>query len=231
MEEILEQIKYWNEFFPEDIVAIGGIAVYLHAYDNVKKNKNNNLYDYNDGELILEGTHDGDFYITQNIMFEFKELESNIVMNKRLRKHELKKNNTSYDIYKEYENDLCIDNQELQNNSIVIDNIRVASLEHLLALKLKAAMDPTRTTSKKGEKDFRDIIKIVFLNPDLTNKNNFSSEELDFVKQAIQKNNSYQIIAQGNNFYANKIKNKTKTNFEIFESKFKNKKSLENKLK
>lgn len=44
-------------------------------------------------------------------------------------------------------------------NSVVIDGIRCASLEHLLILKLDAYAD--RKNSAKGDKDERDLIKIM----------------------------------------------------------------------
>lgn len=135
-------------FFPEGIVFIGGIAVYLHA-------KAAGL-----PEVWIEFSHDGDFFISLSDLADLRDLEE-VTANRRLSKHQLIKEGVDFDVYIEHNNLLRIPYSAAAESSIVIDKVRVASLEHLLLLKLAAYSD--RRGRAKGRKDERDLIRICYI--------------------------------------------------------------------
>lgn len=132
----------------DDIVFIGGVAVYLHAVKRAS-------------DLVPpEASHDADFMISFEDYGTLKDLEE-IVPNTRLAKHQMVVENVELDVYVERLNRLVVPYDEVFANSTTIDGTRVACLEHLLVLKLEALMN--RGHSSKGEKDRRDVAKIGLL--------------------------------------------------------------------
>ena len=66
-----------------------------------------------------------------------------------------------FDVYVEHNDGLRVPYKDIAAASTVVDGIRVASLEHLLVLKLDAYA--ARRGSAKGRKDERDLIRIAHM--------------------------------------------------------------------
>jgi hypothetical protein len=133
------------EIFPDGVVFIGGIAVYLHAI-NLPSTRE-----------FAESTHDADIYISLADMADLRDLEE-VTANRRLSKHQMVKHGFEFDIYTERQSSLIVPYDAVAAHSVAYDGIRVASLEHLLVLKLEAFAD--RKGSAKGDKDAKDLIRI-----------------------------------------------------------------------
>ena len=132
--------------FPDGLVFIGGIAVYLHSLN------------FKETEALAETTHDGDFYISISDMADLREIEE-LTSNRRLSKHQMIKRGFEFDVHTERQAALAVPFDEVEAHSQTYDLFRVACPEHLLVLKMAAYKD--RKGSVKGEKDVRDILKIV----------------------------------------------------------------------
>lgn len=146
-ENIQKGLREFAARFPEGLVVIGGVAVYLHA----EKARD---------ERLLEISHDADYYLSLSDYADLRDLEE-VVSNKRLSKHQVTKYGVEFDIYVERRHLLRIPYDDVARHSEVIGGIRCAALEHLLLLKLDAARD--RQGSAKGDKDRRDVIRILLL--------------------------------------------------------------------
>ena len=133
------------ELFPHGLVYIGGIAVYLHAVNVAATRK------------YAAFTHDADFYISLADMADLRDLEE-VTPNRRLSKHQLIKAGFEFDIYTERQSTLLVPFGAVFAASEVVEGVRLASLEHLLVLKLEAYRD--RRASAKGSKDAEDVIRI-----------------------------------------------------------------------
>ncbi|MHB1201326.1 MAG: hypothetical protein ACYCZ6_17605 [Polaromonas sp.] len=146
--KLLTTCKTLSDHFDQGLVYIGGIAVYLHS---VNRDSTSHL---------AEATHDADFYISFADMSDLREIEE-VTPNRRLSKSQFIKNGFEFDIYTERISSLRVPYDEVLASSEKYDEMRVASLEHLLVLKLDAFRD--RQNSAKGAKDARDIIRIAAL--------------------------------------------------------------------
>ncbi|WP_137917113.1 hypothetical protein [Hydrogenophaga sp. 2FB] len=133
------------ELFPEGVIYIGGIAVYLHAKNVATTSE------------LAEFTHDADFYISFADMGDLRDIEE-VTPNRRLSKHQMIKKGFEFDIYTERQSSLIVPYDMVLSSSDVYGGMRVASLEHLLVLKLMAFMD--RKGSSKGDKDAKDLLRI-----------------------------------------------------------------------
>lgn len=131
--------------FPDGVVFIGGIAVYLHAKNQEATSG------------LAEFTHDADFYISFADMGDLRDIEE-VTSNRRLSKHQMVKRGFEFDIYTERQSSLIVPYDAVLASSQVVGGIRVAALEHLLVLKLEAFAD--RKGSAKGEKDAKDLLRI-----------------------------------------------------------------------
>jgi hypothetical protein len=131
--------------YPEGLIYIGGIAVYLHARNRPQ------------AEALAEFTHDADFYISLADMGDLRDAET-VVPNRRLSKHQLVKRGFEFDIYTERQSSLIVPYDAVAAHSVLVAGIRVACLEHLTALKLDAYRD--RKASTKGEKDAKDVARM-----------------------------------------------------------------------
>lgn len=132
--------------FPDGVAYIGGIAVYLHAINKAGTSE------------IAEFTHDADFYISMADMGDLRDIEE-VTPNRRLSKHQMVKKGFEFDIYTERQSSLIVPYDMVMAHSGFYGEIRVASLEHLLVLKLEAFAD--RKGSAKGDKDAKDLLRIV----------------------------------------------------------------------
>ena len=130
------------------LIFIGGIGVYLHAINSpgVKD--------------LAEATKDADLYISISGFSDLREIEE-VSANRRLNKHEFRKDGFSFDVYTERHSDLPVPYAEVAANAHRYDGVRVAAPEHLLTLKLDAAVD--RKGSEHGRKDIKDIIRLMLV--------------------------------------------------------------------
>jgi len=142
---LLAACEELSAMFRDGIVFIGGIAVYLHAINSPAT------------RALAEATHDGDFYISMTDMSELRDLEE-LTPNRRLSKHQLIKSGFEFDIYTERHSSLIVPYDEVAAYAENYGNLKVASLEHLFALKIEAYKD--RRSSNKGAKDAKDLIRI-----------------------------------------------------------------------
>jgi hypothetical protein len=129
-----------------DAVFIGGIAVYYHAKRL--------------GSAFAEMSHDGDFYLSitgKGAMRDRYEMHQN----RHLGKDSAIIEGEDMDVYVEHQHRLGIPYDAVASFAEEIEGVRVAALEHLLVLKLDAAADRFSTSS--GQKDIRDLAKIVAL--------------------------------------------------------------------
>lgn len=134
-----------SSMFPEGIVFIGGIAIYLYTINQ------------EDIAGFAEFTHDADFYISMADMSDLRDLEE-VTPNRRLSKHQIIKHGFEFDIYTERYSSLIVPYDAIKAHSEKFDTMSVASLEHLLVLKLEALID--RIKSSKGSKDIKDLLRI-----------------------------------------------------------------------
>lgn len=140
-----EGLRELNERYSNEMVLIGGVAVYLHSTRL---------------GVGVERTHDVDLMLGMNAYSQLSS-EETLTHNRRLDKHEITTHGTSVDVYVEFQNQLRVPYEEAKRHAVEIDGYHCASLEHLLVLKTVAAID--RAGNPKGDKDERDIAKIVML--------------------------------------------------------------------
>lgn len=141
-------VQELSALFPDGIVFIGGVAVLLHVRDQHLPPR------------FVELSHDGDFYVSLSDFADLRDLEE-VTANRRLDKHQIIKDGFEYDVYLEDHNSLRVRFVDVLAASTVVDGVRLASLEHLLILKLDAYA--SRRGSAKGRKDERDLVKITYL--------------------------------------------------------------------
>jgi hypothetical protein len=185
------------ELFPEGVAFIGGIAVYLHAF---------NLEQTAD---LAEFTHDADIYISLADMADLRDIEQ-ITPNRRLSKHQLIKNGFEFDIYTERQSSLIVPYDAIMAHAKTYGVFRVTCLEHLVALKLEAFLD--RKGSTKGEKDANDLLRIASVAARGSGKFDASlcapylrDEHIELLL-AIEKGPFAMSLAQGNAVQAKKIR-------------------------
>ena len=142
---LLRACKEISDSYPDGLVFIGGIAVYLHSINN------------DETKSLAEFTHDADFYISIADMADLRDYEE-ILPNRRLNKHQLKKHGFEFDIYTERYSALIVPYEHVIANAVQYDTFKVAGIEHLLVLKLEAFRD--RCESSKGQKDAKDLIRL-----------------------------------------------------------------------
>lgn len=146
--KLLGECRGLAELFPESVVFIGGIAVYLHAV-NLDATRH-----------FAEATHDADLYISLADMSDLRDIEE-VTPNRRLGKSQIVKGGFEFDIYTERQSSLIVPYDEISARSIVYDKVRVASLELLFVLKLEAFLD--RQGSEKGVKDAKDLLRLAVI--------------------------------------------------------------------
>lgn len=134
-----------SEDFP-DAVFIGGVAVSAHARIL--------------GERFQESSHDIDLYLSLQGKSAMRDLYE-MSRNEKLGKHSALIEGEDVDIYVERQHPLGVPYDAVFSGSQMVGGIRAAALEHLLVLKLDAARN--RWGTGKGEKDVRDLTRIVAL--------------------------------------------------------------------
>ncbi len=127
------------------LVFIGGIGVFLHAVNHAEVKE------------LAEATQDADLYISVAGYSDLREIEE-LTANNRLSKHEFKKGGFSFDVYTERQSKLPVPYSHVSARAQSYDGVRVAAPEHLLILKLDAAVE--RKGSEHGRKDIKDIIRL-----------------------------------------------------------------------
>lgn len=146
--QLLVACQELASMFPEGLVFIGGIAVYLHT-QNTTTHSN-----------LAETTHDADFYISIADMSDLRDLEE-VTQNRRLNRHQLIKRGFEFDIYTERYSALIVPYDQIVANALNYEKLKVACLEHLIVLKLEAYL--SRQASAKGLKDAKDLIRIALI--------------------------------------------------------------------
>jgi hypothetical protein len=191
--------------YPDGIVFIGGIAVYIHAINNDQT------------KALAEFTHDADFYISLADMGDLRDDEQ-LTANRRLNKHQLIKRGFEFDIYTERQSGLIVPYDQVRAHAVSYDCFKVAALEHLLILKLEAYRD--RKNSTKGEKDAKDIIRIGLIAADQQEAfrselcEGFMQEEHIELLEAIARGPEFLALAKGNSKYAKELRIKCGTVFK-----------------
>lgn len=137
-----------NSGFEPGVVFIGGVAVYAHAMSSRQF------------AGLAAFSHDVDLLISVADYTDLKDIEQ-VVTNRRLNKSQFYKNGFEFDVYVEDHYDLCVPYAEAAAASVLRFGMRVACLEHLLALKLVAFAD--RRGSAKGDKDADDLFTLLLL--------------------------------------------------------------------
>lgn len=149
LRERLADIRAVVHSCADDVVLIGGMAVSLHALEAMA--------------ALAETTHDADFFLSY-VGYGILRDQHEITSNPRLGKRQLIYNRIDYDIYLEKEHDLAVAYEDAVDRSVVIEGLRCASLQDLLILKIDAFAQ--RGGSAKGDKDARDLARIVLLSSD-----------------------------------------------------------------
>jgi hypothetical protein len=144
---LLKSVAEIQQWFPDGVAFIGGIAVYAHMVET------------KEGARLAAMSHDADFMIRMADVPDLRDLEV-LVPNRRLGKQQFVKNGFEFDVYVEGQHDLAIPADEVIAWSQIRHGLRVACPEHLLVLKLKAYED--RAGSAKGDKDEDDLVRILF---------------------------------------------------------------------
>ena len=142
MEPIIGEIRRLNEAFPKGLIAIGGVAVYLHVVHDGRGNS-------------AETTHDIDVYLSKEHLGALRDRDELPTLHKL----QLIRNGIEINVYLEHRHRLAIPYADIERYSTILDGVRIASREHLLALKTDATID--RFGSGKGTKDARDLVNLV----------------------------------------------------------------------
>ena len=190
---IMSGIKEIQEWFPEDVVFIGGVAVFMHSTNNK--------------DVKTEFSHDADFFISMADYADLRDLEE-VTPNKRLSKHQIIKNGIDFDVYVENHNDLAVPYGDVRAQSSVIDGVRVASLGHLLVLKVDAFS--SRKGSQKGEKDARDVVKIVLCmrDSDVEVARPYMTEKRLNLIEGVSRSSAFDQLSNNNKHEARIIRNR-----------------------
>ena len=154
---ILHKIQEISELTDKRTIVIGVMATYLYSVQN-QFDIGLLKYDY-DRKLLIDIVN----------LKDLTDYYGGCDENKYLNKYELEIDGIAYDLYLENHHSLLFSYEELFEHSQLILDIRVPAIEHLLKLKLIAYED--RKQSIKGEKDKRDIIKLLYF-ADIKNKPN-----------------------------------------------------------
>ena len=137
-----------GRLYEPGLIFIGDIGVYLHAINT------QGLADF------AEATRDADLYISISGFSDLREIEE-LSANTRLNKHEFRKGGFSFDVYTERQSGLPVPYADVAAYALEYDGVKVAAPEHLLVLKLEAAVE--RRGSEHGRKDVKDIIRLMLV--------------------------------------------------------------------
>ncbi len=180
------------------VILIGGVGVYLHIA---------NLIGVEDKAVNwVEFSHDVDAYASLESFADLRDIYA-ITANKRLSKHQAMVRGEEVDLYVERNNGLSIPYDEIAARAAEYGDAKVACLEHLLILKLDAAID--RAGTPKGEKDERDVIKIVSMMegramPEILAP--YMSDERMGMLRKVEKSAAFSVLARGNALSAKRLR-------------------------
>ena len=191
------------QMYAPDIVFIGGIAVYLHAVN------------HEGTRALAETTVDADFYISMTAMTDLRDVEE-LQQNSRLSKHTFQRAGHSFVVHTERLAELPVPYSEVAAHAVKYDNVAVAALEDLLTLKLEAAAD--RYDSVHGQKDAKDVIRILLLAGEIpfdADRAVKYMQDRHFERLAlIVKGPEFMALAEGNAKQAKGIRQKATLSFE-----------------
>lgn len=196
-QRLLRKVREISGAF-ESVILIGGVAVFLHALKR-------------DEREYLESSHDGDFAISLADYADLRDIFE-VTSNRRLSKHQMIEGGLEFDVYVESVDRLPVPFSDLSANSDTCSlegvPVRMAGLEHLLILKVVAYSD--RKASAKGEKDARDILKILYLSEDGMKPEllfgYINQDPMSDVDDIVSRFPLYLDVAKGNNYAASKLK-------------------------
>lgn len=163
---LLLTCREFCEEFPDGVIWLGDIAAHVHNANNPT------------AESPQAGTlHNATFYIGLADMADLRDIQR-VIPNRDLCKHHMTRHGFEFDIYTERHSNLIVPYDAVASESVTYNDIRVAAIEHLLALKLEAYSD--RKSSSKGEKDARDILRICLIakNSDKTFQSHLAAPHL-----------------------------------------------------
>jgi len=147
-ERVWQSVQTFVEDFPEGVVVIGGVAVFLHTLASGRK------------DLGSEFTHDADFMVDRATLGSLRDLYQ-VTPNRRLHKYQVEVHDVEFDLYLESQHHLRVDYPEVAMAAVDIAGLHVAHKQHLIVLKLAAYQD--RRASSHGRKDARDLTKLMVL--------------------------------------------------------------------
>lgn len=201
---ILDAAKEIGRDYPDGAILIGGIAVYLHA--TAQKN-----------ERLREATHDADLLISIADFSALRDQEE-VVPNPRLGKSQVTRHSVDFDLYVEHQHSLSVKYDEAKEHSVVYEGVRLAALEHLMVLKLDAAID--RAGSFKGDKDNRDVARIMLMlgTPRPFVLPYLSEKRLAKLSAIAETPAAFNELADGNSFEAASLRRKYELNFKKVKS-------------
>lgn len=198
---LLQNIRDMCEDY-QDLVTIGGVAVWMHTLRMAD-------------ERLLQVSHDADFYLSIQDFGVMRDLEE-MVPNRRLGKYQIIKDDVDIDVYVDKQHGLTVPFADIATDAQEIMGIRCASLEHLLILKARAFLD--RKNTAKGDKDARDIAKILILIGEsgaVSDRLAFwTDEDRALVETIIRGNKTFLDIADGNAHDAKSYRQKATRGFE-----------------
>ena len=134
--------------YPDGLVFIGGIAVYLHAVNTPQ------------AADLAEFTHDADLYLSLADMGDLRDAQT-LTPNRRLSKHQLILDGFEFDVYTERLSSLPVPYDAVMAHAVGHGELRCACPEHLVVMKIEAYRD--RRASTKGAKDAKDLARIALV--------------------------------------------------------------------
>lgn len=144
--ELWKQAQELQSWFPEGVVFIGGVAT--AAYSTAIK----------DLAVDVPFSHDVDLMISTPDYTDLKDIEA-MVPNRRLSRSQFMKAGFEFDVYVENVHGLPVPYSEAAADSVMMSDLRVASIGHMIVLKLTAWKD--RKNSPKGLKDADDLLRLM----------------------------------------------------------------------
>ncbi|MVT64858.1 hypothetical protein GPL21_07025 [Bradyrhizobium pachyrhizi] len=203
---LLDTVSEIHELFPEGVAFIGGIAVYAHMMDT------------EGGARLAAMSHDGDLMIRLVDFSDLRDLEM-LTPNRRLGKQQFVKNGFEFDVYVENQHDLVVPAEEVIAWSEIKNGIRVACLEHLLILKMKAYED--RAGSPKGAKDEEDIARILFAGLEWRKEclNRMTDETLSTCERIVAGDAPVRLMG-GNLHHAKALRGRIRTSLDALKTAF-----------
>jgi hypothetical protein len=198
MADVLKVARTVSELGGGEVVLIGGVATYLQVQRRPRAG------------LPLEMTHDVDVSVSMVAMGTIRELEAT-TKNERLHKWQLDLGGVEVDIYPQHASKLRFGYDDLRPYAQTYRGLSIASVPHLALLKLDALRD--RGRSGKGDKDRRDLAKLVVLLHGTAQTRRFlatlaSRRDVQDIDRDVLKSSAFMMIARGNAKVASELRTK-----------------------